>query len=121
MYSMDEIFTRLQAGEKAEDIAKEMADNINGAIAKIEEEKAQAAKKTKVNEAAQRAADAFNELLDAYGVTKERMTAQDVVTLMEGVVELKTKVESLFGDIMNEPEEDTDAKIDKFLNAWGLK
>ncbi len=125
MYSMDEIFARLQRGEKVEDIANEVADAINGAVAKLEEEQTKKLQETKIHDAAERAAAAFNELLVYYDVTKEKMTAEDVIGLMKSVVEVKGQLETVIDSISAaKPQKraiTSEEKLDNFLRDWNLR
>lgn len=122
MYSVDEIFARLQNGESAEVIANEMADVINQAVAKAEEEESRKKYNHMVNEAAKKAAEGLNELLVLYDLHEEDVTPEDIINLIEAVLDLKMGLQSLIA-----PKEEkvnnknADKILNDFLSAWGLK
>lgn len=70
MFTTDEIFARLMNGESMDAIAKEMTEALNAAKAKKEaedkrkaEEEAKAKRQAVINDAAEKAANAVNELI----------------------------------------------------------
>lgn len=70
MFTTDEIFVRMMNGESMDSIAKEMTEALNAAKAKKDaedkrkaEEEAKAKREAVVNEAAEKAANAVNELI----------------------------------------------------------
>lgn len=120
MYSMEDIFARLQQGETAESIANEMADAINAAVAKLEEEKVKASQEKEKKAAAQMAADGLNELIKIYDLTNERLKAEDVIVMMDSAVTLRKELEDLTKATPTFTKS-ADRTLDDFLKSWGLK
>ena len=152
MFTTDEIFARLMNGESMDAIAAEMTKALNEAKAKAEEEnkkKAEAEEKAKkeavINEAAERAANAINELIGVmcpeFVDDTEQITPQMLKDMVESSYTLVKEVEKAFpmfeklniGGITkckDKPkrskvatlddlcEEDVDAIIESFCNGF---
>lgn len=92
MYTSEDLLKRLQAGETSQEIAEEMANALNIAIAKKEalDKEAAAAKRAEFEASRQFAcaklADQFNEFLNTYYPELEaHITTNDIFNIVEGV------------------------------------
>lgn len=78
MFNMEDIYARLQAGEKIDDIGNEIAAMMNGAVAKFEAEKAaEAAAKAEAEEAKRDLMEEMIEIIQEYAIL-EGMDPADV-------------------------------------------
>ena len=141
MFTTDEIFARLMNGESMDSIAKEMTEALNAAKAKKEaedkrkaEEEAKAKRQAVINEAAEKAAKAVNELIrimyPEMASETEQLTGRMMIDMVESsytlVKEMEKAIpaleklaanESLQGRRKNLPlvEEAADIKVDAAL------
>lgn len=144
MFTTDEIFARLMNGESMDAIAAEMTKALNEAKAKAEEEnkkKAEAEEKAKkeaiINEAAERAANAVNELIrimcPELAGTTEQLTAAMMKDMVESSYTLIKEVEKALpmfeklncarkrnkvATLDDLCEEDVDAIVQSFCNSF---
>ena len=119
----NDIVTRIQKGEKVEDIASEMTSMLNKAQ---EEVKAQEAKKvaaaeqdTKLNEIADRIAVALQDYLTLMGIDAEGLTGAEVRDMLDEFAPLMNKVKNLKVKIEKAPldsPEDVFGKWFKMMN-----
>ena len=119
----NDIVTRIQKGEKVEDIASEMTSMLNKAQ---EEVKAQEAKKvaaaeqdTKLNEIADRIAVALQDYLTLMGIDAEGLTGAEVRDMLDEFAPLMNKVKNLKVKIEKAPAnspEDVFGKWFKMMN-----
>lgn len=104
MFTTDEIFARLMNGESMDSIAKEMTEALNAAKEKKEaadkkkaEEEAKAKREAVVNEAAEKAANAVNELIrimyPEMASATEQLTAQMLRDMVDSSYNLVKEVE----------------------------
>ena len=141
MFGADEIFARLMNGESMDAIAKEMTEALNAAKAKKEaedkrkaEEEAKAKRQAVINEAAEQAAKAVNELIkimypEMVSET-EQLTGHMMIDMVESSYTLVKEVEKAIPALKkltaNEPlqgsrrnlplvEEATGAEVDAAL------
>lgn len=86
----DEILSRIQKGENAEDIVKEFTDNINKAQAEVrakeEAKKAENAKSKKKDEIAVAIAHAMNEYIAISGIDAEKLRGAEVRELLDQIL-----------------------------------
>ena len=135
MFTTDEIFARLMNGESMDSIAKEMTEALNAAKAKKEaedkrkaEEEAKAKRQAVINEAAEKAANAVNELIrimyPEMASETEQLTGRMMIDMVESSYTLVKEVEKaipalekLQGSRRNLPlvEEAADTKVDAAL------
>ena len=141
MYSVDDIFTRLQKGEDANAIAQEMADALNGALdRKHAEEKAAAERQANVQKrekqmiAAQDICDMLNAFLREYYDVNDVnavLTAEELVDCCDQASEAinsltdhLNKMKAIFGVESNSKDKrdntSADDAIRGFLRAFGL-
>lgn len=107
MFTTDEIFARMMNGESMDSIAKEMSEALNAAKAKKDaedkrkaEEEAKAKREVVVNEAAEKAANAVNELIRVMypemASATEQLTAQMLRDMVDSSYTLVKEVEKAF-------------------------
>lgn len=119
----NDIVTRIQKGEKVEDIASEMTAMLNKAQ---EEIKAQEAKKVaaaeqdaKLNEIADRIAVALQDYLTLMGIDAEGLTGAEVRDMLDEFAPLMNKIKNLKVKIEKAPAnspEDVFGKWFKMMN-----
>ena len=104
MFTTDEIFARLMNGESMDSIAKEMTEALNAAKAKKEaedkrkaEEEAKAKRQAVINEAAEKAAKAVNELIrimyPEMASETEQLTGRMMIDMVESSYTLVKEME----------------------------
>lgn len=104
MFTTEEIFARLMNGESMDAIAKEMTEALNAAKAKKEaedkkkaEEEAKAKRQAVINEAAEKAANAVNELIKIMypemAAETEQLTGRMMIDMVESSYTLVKEVE----------------------------
>lgn len=148
MFTTEEIFARLMNGESMDAIAAEMTKALNEAKVKVEEEnkkKTEAEEKAKkeaiINETAERAANAVNELIrimcPEFADDTEQLTPQMLKDMVESSYALVKEVEKafpMFEKLNAKPacagkrskaatldeltEEDVNAIVDSFCNGF---
>jgi DNA-binding TFAR19-related protein (PDSD5 family) len=107
MFTTEEIFARLMNGESMDSIAAEMTEDLNAAKEKKEaadkrkaEEEAKAKREAVINEAAEKAADAVNELIrimyPEMADATEQLTAAMLKDMVESSYVLVKEVEKAF-------------------------
>lgn len=122
MFTTEEIFARLMNGESMDSIAKEMTEALNAAKAKKEaedkrkaEEEAKAKRQAVINEAAEKAANAVNELIrimyPKMASETEQLTGRMMIDMVESSYTMTKKVE----EIINKIEPMDGRKIDAAL------
>lgn len=94
---MNEILTRLQNGESADTIAKEMSDVLNKAVNQVEAEKKSADRE---HQLAQEVADKINEYVEFKGIKSNPMDADDVIAILDEVIKT-TSLLNQFADLFN--------------------
>lgn len=122
MFTTDEIFARLMNGESMDAIAKEMTEVLNAAKAKKEaedkrkaEEEAKAKRQAVINDAAEKAANAVNELIrvmypEMVDAT-EQLTGRMMIDMVNSSYTMTKKVE----EVINKIERMDGAKVDAAL------
>ena len=121
MFSKDDILKQLRAGANAQDIAQDMADNINAAIQEFEEEK-KATEAVKVKRADARAvidvlADFFGKYFDNGSMNEaERDQAVDaMIELTDHMRNLEKQLKQIAAKTDRAPSADEDVDDDALL------
>ena len=131
MYSKDDILAKLRKGADASIIAQEMADNINAALQEYQEEqKAEAAKKVK-REDARKVIDAMSEFFGKYfGEVMPEAEREQAVDAMIELTDHMRNLESHFNNLAKAVAEDAnrapsaendidDEALRRFLKSLG--
>lgn len=110
---MNEILTRLQNGESADTLAKEMSDTLNKAVKQVEAEKKSADRE---HQLAQEVADKINEYVEFKGIKSSPMDADDVITILDEVVKT-TNLLNQFADLFSSHADKCDCDTKKNKSA----
>lgn len=115
MFDNKELYERLCNGESAADIAKEMTDALNAAVAQKTQED------TKANDK-QTDADAIADYLNDFAKTYYNFDANYTGDLLIEVMDMTNKLQKVtMGFTHSKSKRTDDDAIDDFLGALGLK